>query len=120
MSSKWARTLILGILAAAGVWLWLGFQDRVQVLGALGLALTGVVGVPSYLRIRANRRWRAALDVYAERVLAEHKRQQRIERRTVDFSRPNGAHAISNRLPTHRNGSHFRTKEGLSHAGAQS
>jgi hypothetical protein len=66
-----ARLLILGLIgrlwfvwSAGSVW-------RADLLAAI-LALAALVGITWYLsRFRAERRWRAALDAYAEKEQAK-------------------------------------------------
>jgi hypothetical protein len=119
MANKWLLSLILVlVLPVAGLWWWLGFEERMPMLGILGVASIAVGGALWYRRIRAQRRWQTTLDVYAQRTLAQHGRQRR----------PKGALARTQgrsqtRLPTVGGKSdsyRFPTKEGFSHARAQS
>ena len=74
---KWLLSLILlSTLTLAGYLVWLGSENRTQMLGALALASMAVVGV-LWRRIRAERRWRTVLDAYAERALAQHLSRKR-------------------------------------------
>lgn len=57
----------------AGSWFWLGLKDPMQLLAVLGLALSAVLGALWLSRAQAARRWRMALDAYADRALAEEK-----------------------------------------------
>lgn len=75
-----ARLLIFGLLG----WLWFLSGDdspwRAASLVAV-LALAAVVGITWYLsRARADRRWRAALDRYAEQEQAKGTRPRRRQR----------------------------------------
>ena len=72
MAKQWlVPVLLLPMLALAGYWFWPGFANRTHVLGALVLASTVVVGALWHLRLQGERRWRTALDAYAERALAQ-------------------------------------------------
>jgi threonine/homoserine efflux transporter RhtA len=72
-----SRSLVPAALAVSGFWLWRAAEDPVQVVAALVLALAAVVGVLWYSHVQRGRRWRTALDAYAERSLA----QERLNRR---------------------------------------
>jgi hypothetical protein len=73
MTNNWLRGLALAAgLAAAGVWLWQASGDPVQVLAALTVALTAVVGAFWQSRVESARRVRV-LDAYVERALARER-----------------------------------------------
>jgi hypothetical protein len=69
--------VLLSVLSLAGYWVWLGSENRTQMVGALALASMALVGVFCYHRIQGERRWRNALDAYAERALAQHLSRKR-------------------------------------------
>jgi hypothetical protein len=84
------RLLLFGFVG----WLWFGAAadsaSKAISLAAV-LALAALVGITWYLsRVRADRRWRAALDAYAKQEQAKrtnsrrifHARPQSLERRT--------------------------------------
>lgn len=71
----------LGVAAAAGTWLWLAQGDTMQVsLASAVLASTALVGIVWQVRARAARRWRAALDAYVERQIAQERRRKALRR----------------------------------------
>jgi hypothetical protein len=79
MANKWLRTLtLLLLLPLGGYWVWSGFENRTQMPGALALAALAA-GALWYRGIQAQRRWRTALDAYAERMLAQHLSRQRLK-----------------------------------------
>jgi hypothetical protein len=61
--------------AVAGFWMW-RTDDPVQVLAALGLAVTTPVVTFWRSRVQAGRRLRTALDDYADRALARERRRK--------------------------------------------
>ncbi len=77
MANNLSRPLVPAAVAVSGFWLWRAPEDPVQVLAALALALAAVVGVLWHAHVQRGRRWRTALDAYAERSLA----QERLSRR---------------------------------------
>jgi hypothetical protein len=76
VANNWSGYLVLAVGALAGAWLWQAPDDPVQVLAALTLALAAVVGIFWHSRAQHARRWRTALDAYAERSLARESRHQ--------------------------------------------
>jgi hypothetical protein len=71
MSNSWLRWLIIGLLGGVAiVWLWQAVSDSQQLLPASGFALIVLVGAFWQYRVQAVRRWRSAVDAYAERTLA--------------------------------------------------
>src|SRR5438270_2648364 len=88
--SRAARLLFFGLIG----WLWFASADDSEwkdVSLAAVLALAALVGITWYLsRVRAERRWRAALDAYAKQEQAKrtnsrrnsHARPQSQDRRT--------------------------------------
>jgi outer membrane protein assembly factor BamB len=73
MTNIWLGRVGLAVaLAAAGVWLWQASGDPVQVVGALTVALTALVGAFWQSRVESARRLRV-LDTYVERALARER-----------------------------------------------
>ena len=57
MTNNWLIRVGLAVaLAGAGVWLWRASGDRAQMLAALALALTAVVGAFWQSRVASARR----------------------------------------------------------------
>src|SRR5262245_16764581 len=56
-----------------GAWLWQASETPVQGLAALALVLAAVVGTLWYSCAQRGRRWRTALDAYAECSLARDR-----------------------------------------------
>jgi hypothetical protein len=80
MRNQALLSLILLLLPPlAGYWAWLRFENLTPMLGVLALASAAVAGALWYLRLQAQRRWRMALDAYAERALARHTSQKRLK-----------------------------------------
>ena len=75
--SRAARLLFFGLIG----WLWFASADDSEwkaVSLAAVLALAALVGITWYLsRARADRRWRAALDRYAQQELAKGTHSRR-------------------------------------------
>ena len=65
--------IVLAVGALAGACLWQASEDLVQGLAALALVLAAVVAILWYSHVRRARRWRTALDAYAERSLAQER-----------------------------------------------
>ena len=77
MANNLSRSFVPASMAVSGFWLWRSADDPVQVVAALVLALAAVVGVLWYSQVRRGRRWRTALDAYAERSLAQERQLSR-------------------------------------------
>jgi hypothetical protein len=68
-------------LGAAGLWVWLARGEGVAVLlGAPALALTAVLGMVWRSRIRAARRFHAAVEAHAEREIDRERRRSALRR----------------------------------------
>jgi hypothetical protein len=50
-------------------------SSTVQLAGIASVALAIIVGTIRHSRIQASRRWRAALDAYADRAVARQRRR---------------------------------------------
>jgi len=86
VANNLSRSLVPAAFAVSGFWLWRAPEEPMQVAVALVLAVAAVVGVLWFAHIQRGRRWRTALDAYAERSLA----QERLSRRGAGLkgSRP--------------------------------
>ena len=69
VSLVWPAALRAPVVAA-GLWWRFGHGSLPEVAGVAGLALAAVLGAAWLLRARAARRWRAAMNTYAEREIA--------------------------------------------------
>lgn len=77
---SWATALFVAGTAVA-LWAWLAEFNRVQLLlAAAALVPAAILGVVWQSRARAARRWRNALDTYAEREIARNVRRSVSER----------------------------------------
>jgi len=66
----------LAAMGVTGLSLWLAPGDRVEVLlTAAALGLTTFLGIVWWSHARAERRWQAALDAYAEGEIARTQRR---------------------------------------------
>jgi hypothetical protein len=78
-SFPWPAVALLAAAGAAGLWLWLTHGAYVPLGLGLGLlAATATVALFWLHRARAARRFRAALDAYAEKELARVERRPRV------------------------------------------
>lgn len=73
----WLRWLVVaGAAAGAAVWWWHGPEGPAQRLAAWVLTVAAAGGGVWQLRARAERRWRTALDAYAERAIVAHEQRR--------------------------------------------
>jgi hypothetical protein len=115
MARNWLRSVILVLpWPVAGLWFWLGFEDRTQMLAALALASIAVVGAFWYFRVQNERHWRTVMDAYAERALAQDQSYQRPK-----AGEPEGQRRSQLAAEQRRDSYRFRTKEGDPHARTQ-
>ena len=77
MTNNLTRSFAPAAFLMSGFWLWRAPDDPVQVVAALLLALAAVAGVLWHAHIQRGRRWRTALDAYAERSLARERLNRR-------------------------------------------
>jgi len=76
--------LAMGVVGGTGLvgvlgWRVLGAGSE-RVVPFVATALPASVGTLAYFRARSRRRWQTMLDVYAEREIKRHQRQQAIVR----------------------------------------
>jgi hypothetical protein len=62
--------------SGGGAGIWLGFAQDSVLLASVVLTLTALLGIVWLSRIRAARRWNAAVEAYAERELAREQRRK--------------------------------------------
>jgi hypothetical protein len=76
VANNLSRTLVPAALAVSGFWIWRASGEPVQVLAVLVFALAAVIGALWHDHVQRGRRWRTALDDYAERSLAQETSTQ--------------------------------------------
>ena len=65
------RAVFLGAGGAVGLWLLLAYRDSAHaLLAAAAFSVTALLGGLWQSRVRAARRWGAAVDAYAEREIS--------------------------------------------------
>jgi hypothetical protein len=69
---RWIALVGAAGAVAGGLWWWRATEDLVPVVAVLGVASMAGVGALWQARVRAVRRWRRALDAYADRALAQN------------------------------------------------